>query len=495
MSHLNRTSLMLLVALMLGLSWDLLFYGKSLGISVLLFVVLLLAALFGLSRWWNARPAWRNLWLLAPLLFFAVMVAVRANIFVTFLNTAACLALLGLIAHFYAAGWLGRLGVTGYPLVLLQVIGSTLIRPAPLVATQVDIKSVQTGSRRKVLPVLRGLLLALPVLFVFTCLLASADLVFAHYLEDTLQLKFLADLMEWLWRGAIILVITWLVTGGLVYAFSRSQKTDEMTVLEKTLNRLLGVISIGFIETTILLGLVDLLFLVFVWIQFAYLFGGQDNISVAGYTYAEYARRGFFELVAVSVLSLGLILTMHRLARAETGWQGNTLKGLSSLMVAAVLVMLASAFQRMSLYESAYGYTELRLYSHIFMVWLAVVFIWFVGTLWSRSRYFALGLFAAALGFVLTLNLINPDAFIARQNLARYQASGKLDADYLTTLSDDVVPELVTAVSRVSGQERAILQAHLHTRRERLAATLTTQSWPSFHWAERRAFQTLEKIN
>jgi hypothetical protein len=289
-------------------------------------------------------------------------------------------------------------------------------------------------------------------------------------------------------------VITWLAAGALVYAFSRSLKADELTILEKTLNRLLNVISIGFIETTILLSLVDLLFLVFVWIQFAYLFGGQENISVAGYTYAEYARRGFFELVAVSVLSLGLILTMHRLARTETGWQGNTLKGLSSLMVAAVLVMLASAFQRMSLYESAYGYTELRLYSHIFMVWLAVVFIWFVGTLWSRSRYFALGLFAAALGFVFTLNLINPDAFIARQNMARYQASGKLDVDYLTTLSDDVVPELVAAVSRVSGPEQELLQDHLRTRRERLAATLTDQSWPSFHWTEQRAYAALTEI-
>lgn len=491
MTRLNRTTLTLLVALILGFSWDMLFYGKPLGISVLLFVLLVLAALFGLSRWWNAYPAWRNLWLLAPLLFFAAMVAVRANAFVTFLNIVACLVLLGLVAHFYAAGWIGRLGLAGYPLVLLQVIGNTFIRPAPLVATQVNMKSVQTRGWRNILPVLRGLLLALPVLFVFTCLLASADLVFAHYLEDALQLKFLSDLMEWLWRGVIILVIAWILAGGLFYAFSRSLKTDDSNVLEKILNHLLNAIPLGFIETAILLGLVDLLFLVFVGIQFAYLFGGQENISVAGYTYAEYARRGFFELVAVSVLSLGLILTMHRLARAETGWQKVTLKGLSSVLVASVLVFLASAFQRMSLYESAYGYTELRLYSHIFMIWLAAAFVWFVGTLWSRSQHFALGLFAASLGFVLTLNLINPDAFIARQNLARYQASGKLDADYLTILSDDVVPELVAAVNQVSGQEQQILQEHLHIRREHLAATLTAQSWPSFHWTEWRAYTLL----
>ena len=94
----------LLIALALGWSVDLLFYGKALGISVPLFVLLLIAVLFGLGRLEMVRPVRRNLWLLAPLIFFAGMVFVRANPFVTFLNVVGSLALLGLIAHFYAAG-------------------------------------------------------------------------------------------------------------------------------------------------------------------------------------------------------------------------------------------------------------------------------------------------------------------------------------------------------------------------------------------------------
>ncbi|MBI1877300.1 MAG: DUF4173 domain-containing protein [Chloroflexi bacterium] len=319
-----------------------------------------------------------------------------------------------------------------------------------------------------------------------------------HYIKDILRLKFLADLLEWFWRGVIIMIVAWLIAGGLVYTLNRTAVSDETGFLAK-ISRLPWPFSLGFIEVTILLVLVDLLFLVFVGIQFAYLFGGQANITVEGYTYAEYARRGFFELLAVSVLTLGLIILLHQLVRGESAWQRGVFKGLSSLMVALVLVILASAFQRLLLYEIAYGYTELRLYSHIFMIWLAVTFVWFVGMLWYRPERFALGVLLTSLGCLITLNVINPDAFIAKQNLAGldtflaeenqpyYRASGKLDVEYLTTLSDDVVPVLITALDQVNSQDRLTLLDHLRTRRERLTKNIASQSWPSFHLAQQPA--------
>ncbi|MBM4464180.1 MAG: DUF4173 domain-containing protein [Chloroflexi bacterium] len=481
----------LLVALALGWSVDLLFYGKALGISALLFVLLLMVALFGLGWLDGVRPVWRNLWLLAPLFFFASMVFVRANPFVTFLNVVSSLALLGLIAHFYAAGHPQRLGLVGYPIVLLHTAGNALVRPAPLVSASVDLDAARQRGGRNLLPVIRGLLLALPVLVIFTLLLASADLVFADYLEDLFSLDILPDLLEWLWRGIIVLGSAWLLAGGLAYALGRSQASDDQGALEKALGSLAQVVRLGFVEVATVLIAVDLLFLVFVWIQFTYLFGGRANITVEGYTYAEYARRGFFELVAVSVLTLGLILGLRWLARRETGRQARIFNGLSSLMVGLVLVILASAFQRLRLYEAAYGYTQLRLYSHVFMVWLAVAFVWFLVTLWRWPDRFAIGAFVAALGFLVTLNAINPDAFIARQNLARYQATGKLDAYYLTRLSEDAVPALVQAVGQVTGDEREVLMDHLRYRLESMEASARWRSWPSFHLARRRAYDLL----
>jgi hypothetical protein len=393
MTRIKLPSLTLLVALALGWSVDLFFYGKALGISVPLFVLLLVIAFFGLSWLEGVRPAWCNLWLLVPLIFFATMVFVRANPFVTFLNVRVSLLLLGLIAHFYAAGRVERLGLVGYPIVLLLTMANALTQPPPLMSASATLKAAREQGSRNLLPVVRGCLLALPVLAIFTWFLASADLIFADYLEDILHLEFLSDPLELLWRGVIILGVAWFLAGGLAYALSRGRMSANENALEKALDSLAQAISLGFIEVTTVLILVDLLFLVFVWIQFTYLFGGQANVTLEGYTYAEYARRGFFELLAVSVLTLGLILGLHRLVRCETGWQRRIFNGLSSLMVGLVLVILASAFQRLLLYEAAYGYTQLRLYSHVFMVWLAVTFVWLLATLWLRPDRFAIGAF------------------------------------------------------------------------------------------------------
>jgi len=483
----------LLVALALGWGVDLLFYGKALGVSVPLFVLLLMVALFGLGWLEGVQPARRNLWLLAPLIFFASMVFVRANPFVTFLNAVSSLGLLGLVAHFYAAGHPQRLGLMGYPIVLLRTAGNALVRPAPLLSASMDLKAVRRRGGRNLLPVIRGLLLALPVLVIFTALLASADLVFADYLKDLFSLEISPDLLELLWRGIIVLGSAWFLAGGLAYALGRSPASDDQGALEKALGSLAQVVRLGFVEAATVLIPVDLLFLVFVWIQFAYLFGGRANITVEGYTYAEYARRGFFELVAVSVLTLGLILGLRWLTRRETGRQARVFNGLSSLMVGLVLVILASAFQRLRLYEAAYGYTQLRLYSHVFMVWLAAAFVWFLVTLWRWPDRFAIGAFVAVLGFLIALNAINPDAFIASQNLARYQASGKLDAYYLTHLSEDAVPALVLAIDRVTGDEQKVLNEHLRYRLESMEESTRWRSWPSFHLARRRAYDLLAK--
>src|SRR3712207_9305529 len=114
---------------------------------------------------------------------------------------------------------------------------------------------------------------------------------------------------------------------------------------------------------SIVLGLLDLLFLTFVVIQVRYLFGGAARVAAtAGLTYAEYARRGFFELVTVTALALPLLLIAHWLLRTETRAHERLFKALARIMVVLLFVVVASALQRMYLYQQEFGLTELRLY-------------------------------------------------------------------------------------------------------------------------------------
>jgi len=118
-------------ALALGVCADLLFYDRWPGISLVLFTGLCLAAAFALAWLERVQPAWRNVWLALPLLFFAVMVFVRASAFLTALNILACLILLGLLAFLFAAGRVTALDWFDYPLALLRVAGNALAQPAP----------------------------------------------------------------------------------------------------------------------------------------------------------------------------------------------------------------------------------------------------------------------------------------------------------------------------------------------------------------------------
>src|SRR5215210_3850027 len=118
MTHVQSPVRVLLVGLGLGWCADLLFYGNRVGISVPLFVLLLVGALFVVGKLESVRSVHRNLWLMGPIMFFASMVFVRANAFLTFLNIVVVIVLLSLLIFFYAEGRVEHLGLLGCPVVL-----------------------------------------------------------------------------------------------------------------------------------------------------------------------------------------------------------------------------------------------------------------------------------------------------------------------------------------------------------------------------------------
>jgi hypothetical protein len=215
--------------------------------------------------------------------------------------------------------------------------------------------------------------------------------------------------------------------------------------------------------------------LAFVVIQVRNLFGGSGRVVATGLTYAEYARRGFFELVTVAALALPLLLLFHYL-RAETRAQERGFLVLAGVMVGLLFVVVASALQRMYLYGQEFGLTELHLYTTVFLLWFSVVLVWFVLTVLRGLRErCAFGALVAGFAAVLAVNAMNPDALIARTNIERARHGEELDASYLATLSADVAPVLVEALPRIGDRrvgpgytlERAVLDrwARNHTDR------------------------------
>jgi hypothetical protein len=445
----KRPNILWIAALALGWLFDFLFWKHAPGINFGIYVVLCLAGGFLVLTWNGIKPSWKSLLLLVPILFFAAMSAIRQEPLTLFLSYVIPLTLLGVLTVTYLGGrWL-QYSLADYVVNAFKLTGSMLARPFILLSEQkkqaeaegktADPKADARSGWKRTWAVLRGLLIALPIVAVFAGLLASADLVFAARLDDFIQLFRLERLPEYIFRVIYILVGAYALAGAILHAGGKSQ--DEKLIGEE---KPLVAPFLGFTEAAIVLGAVNLLFAAFVFIQFQYFFGGGANIGVEGYTYAEYARKGFGELVAVAVFSLLLFLGLSAVVKRGNAAQRWTFSGLGLLLVALVGVMLVSAFQRLVLYETVYGFTRLRAYTHVFMIWLgALLAVVVVLDLLHRERRFALAMALAALGFAATLTLMNVDGFIVRHNVSRAVQGESVDIPYLASLSSDSLLTLV----------------------------------------------------
>lgn len=483
----------------LGWAFDFLFWEKAPGVNFALYVVLCMLVGVILLRTDGHRPA-RNVLLLFPLIaFFAALTFLRQEPMTLFLSGVLTLFLMGLFAISFLGGrWLSY-NLFDYLKGFLHLLGSMIARPLGFSAeVKRDISSngEQIGdkgrSASRVWPVVRGILIALPILAVFASLLSSADVVFGQRLEELIELFRLENLPEYIFRLVYILVGAYALAGVFLHAALHSK--DENLVGEE---KSVVPAFLGFTEAAIVLGSVAVLFAAFVFIQFQYFFGGQANIQIDGYTYSEYARRGFGELVAVAFFSLLLILGASGITRRETDTQRRVFSGLGIGIVVLVVVMLVSAFQRLQLYETAYGFSRLRTYTHVFILWLALLLVAVVVLeILHHERAFALAALVASLGFALSLGVMNVDGFIVRQNVDRAVQGESFDVSYLTSLSTDSVPALAAAYQTQSlpasvkegvGAALACYAANQNRDQE-------PQSWQSFHFSRANAVRILVSL-
>jgi len=487
----KRPVVLWITVLVLGWCFDFLFWGYQPGISFAIYVVLCLGGGLAVLIPEGFPPSWKSLALLLPIGFFTAMTFIRLEPMSRFLAFAFTLGLLGLLALTYLGGRWVWYNLADYVVRFLRLAGSMLARPVMFVnerkklaaASPEGVRQAQARSSgwKATWAVLRGLLIALPILALFAALLASADAVFAQVLNQFIALFRLEKLPEYLFRLAYILFGAYLLAGVFLHAAQKSR--DEKLVGEE---KPLVSAFLGFTEGAVVLGAVELLFLVFVIIQFRYFFGGQTNIGVQGYTYAEYARQGFGELVAVAFFSLLLFLGLSVIVKRESPVRRTGFSGLGVGMVGLVGVILASAFQRLRLYEAAYGFSRLRTYTHVFMIWLGILLAAaLVLEILRRERLFVTAALLAGIGFAASLNLLNVDAFIVRQNVARAAQGQELDVPYLASLSPDAIPALAETY-RSAGlppRIRLAVGAALVCMRAKISAPVV-QDWRSFSLAQ-----------
>ncbi|MEO6120839.1 MAG: DUF4173 domain-containing protein [Acidimicrobiales bacterium] len=284
----------------------------------------------------------------------------------------------------------------------------------------------------------RGLALAVPVALVLGALLGAADPVFASFF------RFPGDPFDAVVHVVLLGVGAWGMAGLLRLA-AAGPPVEPPTVSWR----------LGRTEATTVLTVLVLLFLAFSGAQVFAALGGADTVlSTAGLTYAEYARSGFFQLLAVAALTLGVLMAV----RAAVGGLRGRLLFLSEVAVGLTIVVVAVALRRLWLYDQAFGLTMLRLSAAVFAAWVGAVFVLLGLSLAGVGRdraWLVPAALAAGLALLAVLNVANPEALVVRRNLAHAEAGGVFDAVYVASLSDDAVPTLLGGLDRLGPDDRA----------------------------------------
>lgn len=438
----------LLAALAVGIVCEYFFFSSALGINYFLFIGLLIASLFILFPERLRSGGWRVIFLIAGSLYFSGMVFFRASELLTALNVLASLGLLALIVESAAGNDIRQFGIVRYvsaALLPVKCFPYFFVGMGELSDAVTRSERHPTSAR-----ILKGVAVALPIVGMLVVLLSSADLVFRKYVTELFTFDYPMDFLAYCVRTA---VATGVAFSAYLYIAKERSKPRPEAAIAGTAGR-----HFGSIETGVVLGSVSLVFLAFLVIQFTYLFGGEGAVAAQGFAYSEYARRGFFELIAVSLIAFFLLFVSERSVQRDGERHSQSFKWLAGILILETLLVMLSAFQRLSLYELAYGFTTLRLYSHIFILWIGTVFLLLGYEIFireDRAAFAFRGLVSMVL-FLAAVNILNPDQFIARENIERYRTTGEIDLSYLGSLSEDALPLVMPLVSDQSVSDRTL---------------------------------------
>ncbi|MEC0209810.1 DUF4173 domain-containing protein [Paenibacillus ehimensis] len=478
---------LLLAALGCAVVHHYLFYEKTWGVSFPLFVLL-----FYVYYYWAVREKRElrlepSMALAVPVLLLSFTYAVHSNLLLLVLNALAVPLLI--VAHTTWHMSEGRLRTPFIFRLLDQVFVQTLryVPQAVVVAFRAVSFKMKAGRSQELIKVLIGLIVSIPLLLAVVALLASADSIFDRTLarlpELTSGLQLGLTLFRALWIACIAAGLFAYVRGLLQPKPwpSRAAAEEDVAAGSTTPAAASAVVvtpsaAVPRIDATVaatILVVLNAVYLLFAFVQFSYFFGG-----------------GAAELVVVTLINLTvLMITLYGVKRPGlAAWR--FLRALLGVLVGCTGIMLSSAYLRLSMYEEAYGYIVARLLVHAFMIFLLVLFVLALVKLW-RERLPLFRCYAAVtVTAYVIVNYFGIDAAVARGNIQRYEATGRIDTAYLGGLGYEVVP-LLLELKRKHPDAEGIDKA-LQSFQSRIESGKPA-SWTEFNWSEWRAAKALEE--
>ena len=424
---------LIIYILLFSIYTNILFYDHSIGLNWLLYCIpLILLSIYTLSKEKRIKHK-SGLLFIIPIIILSISELLYNSIF-TDLNTII-IPLLFLFMYIYTIRPTFKLKE------LLLDIGRLIFKKFNItfIKNYVNLISLKTKkiiklnqeSKKKIL----SILVVIPIVIIVLSLLITADMQFKSLFSFAFDSLDGVDIVTIITRICFIL-FEFIFLGSffnyLLYQYGKENYPNKSSfkIDQYTIKLLLIVLNI--------------IYIVFDIIQIRSLF--LHHVG-DGIIYSEYARTGFFQLMFVSVLNIGIILLTKK------SKEDINIKHLSSLLVFLTLIIIGSSFYRMYLYDTAYGYTVLRLLVYTTLMTETMLLVPTVFYIYNSKVKILKYYMIICLSVYTLMNVYSIDKIIAKNNINRYDRSKKVDIDYLVDLSEDDIPELYEFYSTVNDNE------------------------------------------
>ncbi|MBR4178143.1 MAG: DUF4173 domain-containing protein [Bacilli bacterium] len=420
--------------------WNvILFYGKDFGISVLLFIVPLLIYFYFLFKKNNLIKNKKGLLFMIPIVILSMTFFIfNSNTF----NVLNPLVIIGLILLMYIFTVKPIYNVKNIIIDMFRL----LFKPWCFIGKfyRKCTSNIKLNMSDKTKKILKALLIVLPIVIVVLILLSNADMIFDKLfssifsrIKDWFTLEIFDSLLGKLFVGIIVLFA---IGSTSLYIINAYHKEED----KKKEKRFKDIYTIKLLVT-----ILNIIYVIFDFIQIKSLM--LHNVTY-GINFAEYARQGFFELMFVSFINLAVILASKKFD-INNKKDKKYINIMSVVMVVLTLIIIASSFMRMHLYETAYGYTVLRLLVYVTLITEALLMIPTVMYIFNSKFNIVKSYMIIMISVYCIINYINIDYLIAYKNVNKYYTDNKIDLNYLANYESDNIPILIDLYKNTKNEE------------------------------------------
>lgn len=306
--------------------------------------------------------------------------------------------------------------------------------------------------QKATLSVVVGIIISIPLLFIVVTLLSQADYEFGRLVQNIVQRIWDLSLIDYILEFFLGIPVA-CYCFGFLYGNHYKRKVDFIKY-ESVNSRFIKLHAIPGSAVYGPLVVFNVIYVVFFIALASYLFSAFSGDLPVEMTYAEYARKGFFELCAVAAINLTVIAFAYTCVKRKEGEYGKTLRLLTGLLSLFTIMLVITAMSKMQMYISSYGLTRLRIYTFWFMI--LIIFIFILIAVWHVKRY-NMGriLIAGSVVLFLVLGFSNADGIIAKYNIDAYEKGTltQLDTRLLEDLSDAAVPYISDYINKTDDEQ------------------------------------------